>query len=376
MSSIEARFLEPLDVLFLRGNKLFGDPGSYGESLVPPWPSVAAGALRSRMLADAGVDLAAFAAGQIDHPELGTPKNPGAFAITAFHLARRKADGGVEALIQQPADLVISEDEDGKASDVRALKPARPIAGLLSSSPFPVLPVLAETTRGKPVSGYWLSETGWRKYQAGETPLPGDLVHANQLWRIDPRVGVGLDAVTRRAADGRLFSVQAVALTPGVGFLAVVTGAKPPQNGTLRLGGDGRAAAIQPVENPLPEPDYTAIAQAKCCRLTLSTPGIFHDGWKLPGMAADGAFQLGDVKGRVVCATVPRAEIVSGWDIAHHQPKTAQRAVPTGSVYWLADLEATPEALRKLAAKGLWHTNCEDAQRQAEGFNRFFFAIY
>ena len=31
-------FIEPLDVLVLRGNKLFGDPGSYGESLVPPWP--------------------------------------------------------------------------------------------------------------------------------------------------------------------------------------------------------------------------------------------------------------------------------------------------------------------------------------------------
>ena len=71
--SIETRFIEPLDVLFLRGNKLFGDPGSHGESLVPPWPSVAAGALRSRMLADERVDLAAFARDDVDHPTLGTP---------------------------------------------------------------------------------------------------------------------------------------------------------------------------------------------------------------------------------------------------------------------------------------------------------------
>ncbi len=35
-------FIEPLDVLLLRGNKLFGDPGSHGEALIPPWPSVAA----------------------------------------------------------------------------------------------------------------------------------------------------------------------------------------------------------------------------------------------------------------------------------------------------------------------------------------------
>ena len=28
-------FIEPLDVLYLRGNKLFGAPGSYGEIVVP-----------------------------------------------------------------------------------------------------------------------------------------------------------------------------------------------------------------------------------------------------------------------------------------------------------------------------------------------------
>ena len=39
-ASLSHRFIEPLDVLFLRGNKLFGDPGSHGESLVPPWPAI------------------------------------------------------------------------------------------------------------------------------------------------------------------------------------------------------------------------------------------------------------------------------------------------------------------------------------------------
>ena len=63
-------------------DKLFGDAGSYGESLVPPWPSVAAGALRSAMLANEGTDPAAFAQGRITHPTLGTPKVPGTFTIT------------------------------------------------------------------------------------------------------------------------------------------------------------------------------------------------------------------------------------------------------------------------------------------------------
>ncbi|HRD65587.1 MAG TPA: type III-B CRISPR module-associated Cmr3 family protein, partial [Candidatus Competibacter sp.] len=86
------RFIEPLDVLYLRGNKLFGDAGSYGEALMPPWPSLAAGALRSRMLADHGVDLAAFTRVCERLPELsdalhtclGTPQKPGNFRVSLF----------------------------------------------------------------------------------------------------------------------------------------------------------------------------------------------------------------------------------------------------------------------------------------------------
>lgn len=386
MSTVEYRFLEPLDVLFLRGNRLFGDPGSYGESLVPPWPSVVAGALRSRLLADDRVDLADFAAGRVTHATLGTPAQPGSFAVTAFQLARRCADGRVEALVAPPADLVITEDDPGNPTSVRALKPTPPAAGLLSSAPLPYLPVLAETTRGKPAGGYWLGEAGWRKYLAGQVPAPSDLVSSQALWKIDARVGVGLDAATGRASDGRLFSVQAVAMSKrgqggssgyDVGFLAGVTGSPLPKGGTVRLGGDGRAASVQPATASLPEPDHQALAKARRCRLVLTTPGIFPDGWRLPGMSADGAFELDGVRGHIVCAAVPRAEVVSGWDLARWRPKAAKRAAPTGSVYWIEQLEATSEQLRKLAERGLW-TGAEYATdiRRTEGFNRLALASW
>lgn len=378
---MNALFLEPLDVLFLRGNKLFGDPGSHGESLVPPWPSVAAGALRSRLLADAGIDLAAFARGEIEHTQLGTPDKPGAFAVTAFHLARRQADGSVEVLFQPPADLVITEDVHDKP-EVKRLVPTRlpEEAALPSSAPLPLLPVLAERERSKPASGYWLTEAGWKRYLHGEAPSPAELVKSGDLWSSDHRVGVGLEAATRRAAEGRLFSVQAVAMRTGVGFLAAVEGATPPKEGTVRLGGDGRAAAVQAVEKALPEPDYEAIARSRRGRLVLTTPGIFAGGWLPTGVTrqADGTlrFDLHGVKARVVSAAVPRYEVVSGWDLAQWRPKPAQRAAPTGSVYWLDELDATPEALRKLAERGLWSDPCENESRRAEGFNRFTFAAY
>jgi len=392
-----------LDVLLLRGNKLFGDPGSHGEALIPPWPSVAAGALRSRMLADDGVDLAAFSRGEVDHPILGTPAIPGAFTVAGFHLARRYADGRAELLMAPPADLVVFEAEGDRLFAVARMAPTPPAAGLASSAELPLLPVLAQADRHKPAGGYWLTEAGFGKYLAGRVPDDAqiDWVKSNALWQFEHRVGVGLDAAQRRAKDGQLFSMQAVAMLKrghrldrrnekeqpvgyDVGFLATVSGAEPPTSGLVRLGGDGRAAALHPVNDYRPPaPDYEAIVAARCCRLLLTSPGLFAGGW-LPSGAnaatrrADGAirFELHGVSGWLVCAAVPRAEVVSGWDLARWQPKPALRAAPTGSVWWLDELDATPDALRKLAETGLWREPCDDAARRAEGFNRIAIAAY
>ena len=373
-------FIEPLDVLFFRGNQLFGEPGSYGEALMPPWPSVAAGALRTRILAADRIDMAAFAAGQVPHPQLGTPQAPGSFVLQAFGVARKPEGGDVELLMPLPADLVVQGKEGAAGPAAASVLPLRPVAlhgALASSSPLPLLPVLAQgNDRAKPASGWWLNGNGWRNYLQGQPITPADLVHTSTLWSYDERVGVGLDGDTRSAADGKLFTTRAIAMKEGVGFAVAVAGADLPTSGSLRLGGDGRAAAVHASPIAWSAPDLAAISAAGCCRIVLTSPGIFEGGWRLPGMASDNTLQLPGLRARVVAAAVSRADTVSGWDLATRQPKPAQKAAATGSVYWLDQLEATPEALGKLAAHGLWGHPCEDAQRRAEGFNRFSFAPY
>ena len=390
-------FVEPLDVLFLRGNKLFGDAGSFGESLVPPWPSVAAGAYRSALLAHKAVDLGAFARSEIDDTEIGTPRRPGPFTVAAFRLARRDGGGRVEALYPVPADLVISKADDGLT--LRALNPTTLNPAIASAYPLPLLPVLAERERAKPTSGLWLSEAGWRAYLKGRVPEPAQLVANGDLWAFDARVGVGLDPDQRRAADGKLFTVQAVALRRrehkrtseeepvfDVGFVAQIEGATLPKRLALRLGGDGRAALSTEIVVEEQKPDYGAIARAGRCRLVLTSPGIFAQGWLPTGIEQSGEgeprFDLDGVKGRLVSAAVPRAEIVSGFDLAAWSqgkggPKPARRVAPAGSVYWLDQLEATPEALQKLSERGLW-TDADYATdtRRGEGFNRVALAAW
>ena len=389
----ERHFIEPLDVLFLRGNKLFGDPGSFGESLVPPWPSAAAGALRSALLVNKGIDPVRFAKGEIDDPELGTPERPGTFALTTFQLARRhRGDAGrsehVEALFAPPADLVVYA-HDGGVPNVRMLRPRSLHDGVLCSQATPLLAVLAEDKRGKPEHGQWLTAAGWERYLAGAALDPcRHFVPSACLWRVETRIGVGLDPAKRRAADGQLFSAQAVALRKAehdgaggqgfdVGFFAETTGAPLPESLMLRLGGDGRGALSRRVKLRIPEPDYDALVRDRRCRLILTAPGIFARGWLPTGITGTGRdlrFDLHGVKGRLTCATVSRAEVVSGFDVAKGAPKPAQRTAPTGSVYWLEDLEATPESLRNLAARGLWSHPVENAARRAEGFNRISLA--
>lgn len=370
------RFIEPLDVLFLRGNKLFGDPGSFGESLVPPWPSAAAGALRSAMLANEGVDLEAFARGLVNHPTLGTPAGPGSFAITGFTLARRLDDGRIESLHAMPADLLAEAGDEGQDFALRRMQPVAPVPELQCSAPLTRWPVLAQAERRKPVGGLWLTQSGWAAYLAGATPKIEHIVATDALWKIDSRVGVGLDGATRRAADGQLFTVQAAAFANGVGFLASVAGAEPPSAGVLRFGGDGRGASVQQATHQPARADVVAIAKARRARVVLTTPALFPDGWRPPGIDSQQRVQWAGLRARLVCAAVPRGDVVSGWDLAAQLPKAAERAAPAGSVYWLADLDATPEALRKLADMGLWPEDAQNASRRAEGFNRFSFAAW
>ncbi|MDR4124542.1 type III-B CRISPR module-associated Cmr3 family protein [Yanghanlia caeni] len=398
MSAVSYRFIEPLDVLFLRGNKLFGEPGSYGETVLPPWPSVAAGAIRSRMLVDRQINLTAFAAGDVtDDPELGTPARPGTFMLAGFYLARRNDEGRVEILMPPPADLVISHSDSG-LPQARLVRPQT--VELASSCPLPLLPVLAQgRKREKPVAGYWLTQAGWSAWLRGDVPASEHLVPSSALWRTDERIGIGMNSTTRSVDAGKLVLTQALVMRKrgefgdephgqrstdyDVGFLAVVSGAQAPSDGVLRFGGDGRAAAIMPADVAFPHPDYEAIAAMGRCRLVLNSPALFPSGWMLPGADPTGRVDLGEgVSARVVAATVPRSERLSGWDLAKKRPKALQRAVPTGSVYWLDELQGSPQALRKLVENGLWSRLDDNGQhyeyvmRRAEGFNRIAVAVW
>ncbi|MDP2824014.1 MAG: type III-B CRISPR module-associated Cmr3 family protein [Sulfuritalea sp.] len=336
-------FLEPLDVLYLRGNQHFGAAGAHGAALMPPWPSLAAGAIRSRLIAEGE-----------------TVNTLSDFRLTHFGLAQTTADGHIEALLPLPADVMVTSEA---LDDARYATPTALPASVASSHALPQLPVFCLDKPVKPIGGLWLNAAGIAAWQAG-TPLAArHLLRSNQLWQLDARLGIALDAQTRSAADGKIYTTEAVALHQGVGFVACYEGAPAlPQDCLVRLGGDGRGAVVRTPTFEFPQPDWARIVQERRFRLLLTTPGLFADGWKPAGIPAT-----------LVAASVNRADTISGWDVLTNQPKAAQRVAPAGSVYWFDDFTGDLAALQTLAQQGLPPA---DPARRAEGFGKLAIAAW
>jgi len=376
-------YLEPVDVFCLRGNKLFGGPGDHGESLMPPWPSIAAGALRTHILGQhGGISFQAYRKGEVPHGAagdvLGVPGRPGSFRITCFTLGLR-LNNRVDPVFSIPADLVCT----GPGKSLNPRHPKKLDEKLVSSFPLELVPVAVAGSPEKEEPGFWMHKEGMARYMRGQEIQGVHLIHSSEMWNSQTRPGIALDPGARSAEKGRIYTTENISLKKDVGFLVGVEGAAGlvPSSGTLRFGGDGRGAVLQACDGRLPEPDWGVIAETRRFKLILTTPGIFPQGWLPPGTETTARplrWRYGSVRAKLVSACVKGFTVVSGWDLVTRRPKTAVRAAPVGSVYFLDKLEGDAEELKTLASTGLWDEETESLfpQRKPEGFNNAVVACW
>lgn len=385
-------FVRPTDSLFVRGNLAFGDAGEHGVGVMPPPPSLFAGAFRSAILGRNANALSAFAqqgetgSAELDralgtlNPETGAVRKQGTFRLTWLSLAGRNS--GVEAIFPLPLDLVLLE------SGLTKLIPRAVHELMTAGRNLPLTAVLRTAKQEKPLGGFYLRQPGWVKHLAGSgLDVETDAIKADQLHIRDPRLGIGLNADSRTAETGLIYTTEGYAFIPKdssfdeTGFLVGIEGADNllPESGFLRLGGDGRGAQYRRIEFQMREPSLKeAIRKDGRLRLILTTPGFFQDGW-LPArvVRGDGEYRLhgGGFTARLACAAVPRREVISGWDLFQWKPKDAHRVVPVGSVYWFDDFQGDVNKLAEWVNGGLWADDA-DSQRKAEGFNNAHLAAW
>lgn len=327
---------------------------------MPPWPSVFAGALRSAILQwDKNLDLEDWKNGRAEHPIVGHWKNvsftPGSFKLGPVFIAR-DIDGKVEACHFPPQDLLLSKEKDEPMQVIRLSPQSLASSGLRGSAVTPQIPAAPMKKRRKPATGWLLRQPGFVRYLNGESPQEGEWIRQENLWTTEIRTGIALNNQTRTVEESKLFSVQLVKLHTGVGFVVGVEGTKDalPDSGLLRLGGDGHAARFHRIKGfEPPAVDETALAKASRLRLVTLAPAILDGGWRPE--QADG----------LISAAVHRAQVVSGWDLKNGQPKTAQRAVSAGSVYWF----------KGISAEQVYTQWQKASQRSNEGFGQMILAV-
>ena len=376
-------FVRPTDSLFVRGNLAFGDGGEHGASEMPPPPSLFAGAFRSALLGKNPALLGAFA--QADGATLdaalgrclGTPDVTGEFRVSWLSLAVLPGkDAAMQVFVPLPSDL------QRLGENFAPVLPQALPEGVQSAGSLPLRATLRSAKQEKPSGGLWLGLPGLRRHLSCEMPVTGEWVEQGSLFRRDPRLGIGLDASSRTAQEGQIYTTEGLAFSPaqngfdGTGFLIGVEGMGGllPDQGLLRLGGDGRSASYSRVDFSPPMAPRPVGSDGRF-RLLLQTPGLFKAGWipdRVQG-AASGQLLEGDgFRARLVCATMGRREVVSGWDLHAWKPKPAQCMVPAGSVYWFDQFRGDAGKLAAWVQSGLWSDNIDNMQRirRAEGYNR------
>lgn len=375
---VQSRFLQPLDVLYLRGNRLFGGAGDYAEALMPPWPSLVSGALRSRMMADAEVDWHAFKRGSYQsniRDVIGTPENPGSFSVRQFTVAKKNKDT-FSCFYPIPMDLYLTIKN--KKPQLTYLQPQSAIKGIHSNARLKQYAVLKTSGRSKPESGYWLNDSGWKKYHAGDPILENDIQAINALWKRDLRLGIAIDQQSKTAEESKIYTTEVIQFMPDIGFMVSVMGGGETlaNDGLIRLGADGHAAHVSLATPHSADSHWDTIKSQNKFRLVTITPAIFEAGWLPPGINKESrVLIIGNSKARLVCASLPRNQVISGWDLVNWRPKDALKTVPVGSVYWFDQFEGDISDLQKLQQNGFWQlTEYPDNNRKAEGFNHLTIA--
>lgn len=391
--------IEPLDPLIARDGK----PSAVGHFRTTsfPFPSMIAGAVRTRMGSENGVFVLRGREALDELKQKAIVRGP--------LLAELGPEGDevLQWLAPAPRDLTFLRDEDGspllKRLLPRAPDPGEALDSLDGEGLLPVSFQGAETY-GKPLQGlpaFW----NWNEFEAW-LAAPEDRSEVDleslgiQDLPVETRAHLAIQPGERVGIDGMLFQ------TSGLRFLQKSDSRLEPRRFALSLscqeatvagrllalqreiaplGGERRLARWSPASRKwprLPETVRDAIVETGRARLILLTPAVFERG-TLPGWSG-GAWPLGgEIQATVRAACVGRPSVVSGWDLAADngegkpkgRPKPTRRLAPSGSVYFL-ELQGNPEDRRRWCEETWLACVSDGGQDRRDGFGMAALGIW
>lgn len=363
---------QPADTWFFREARAHDAVGA-GQlaSQFPPSVTTLMGAVRTALGDAAGIDWARFANDSAYFSWLGDGDQLGELRLAGPQLYL-----GDVPLYPMPADVLAAPDAAKEKEEESKVKkpsfsrlgigaPVRCDLGLVA------LPELNDAPPGsKPVEGAWLTAAGMARWQAGEPPLPEDLVWTQDHMDAEPRLGIGRDNKTGTVEKGLLYQTLHLRFRAGSELRIGLTldgvpeehAASLPAHTGLRLGGEGREAqvSIQPLQAP-PAPKLPQAQEGdRGLVIMLDTPAAFLDDgqsqWCLPGFTpvsnAEGQVthwqgSIAGVELKLVSTVMGRMERVGGWDQRRRKPRAVTSRVAPGSLFYCTPAgDATPAAIQ------------------------------
>jgi CRISPR-associated protein Cmr3 len=318
--------IRAVDVWLFRDGKPFtAGEDHIAESAFPPSPFTLQGAIRTKVLADKGVNLSEFASQGQPYPEVGYGENFGKLRLRGPLLMRCK-DGKWERLIPMPTDVV----KVGNRYELLRPNLDLPFTTNLPNKSLRLL--WARTGERISEAKGWLPESEWANYLQGQPPHR--VVSAESLFTFEPRFGIAIDADKGTTQEAMLYQARFVRLKEGIALWAEVGGVSLKKEGFLRFGGEGRAAvyeALSQQESLRPLSQFNFASNSNRFKVVFVTPAWFSGGWQ----PKDGDWsKIFGASVQLVGAAIPRPLLLGGFDVAKGVPKPMRTFVPPGAVYF------------------------------------------
>lgn len=219
---------------------------------------------------------------------------------------------------------------------------------------FPAqVPGLTSLKGSKPANG-WLTHEAMQQLLNGQAPKEDDLISNATLFTEEPRLGIGRDNARGSVQEGLLYQTRHLRLCHGVSVQLHLHGLTDasllPTHTTLRLGGEGRQAALSTSADihKLPAASGSVAPGARFLLYRL-TPSVCASG--LPAGIPAGFEHhrhegtdcweglLGGQRLRILSVACARPLREGGWDLARHEARAVQSLVAPGSVLYAQHLD-------------------------------------
>ena len=337
--------IDALDTLFFRDGKPFSlGEETWADGLFPPSPSVFYGALRGLYFSQT--------------PKAYEKANIIAGDDTKRDLSLDMAIKGIYFLVDEqphficPLDYV--QEKDSRTPEPYVLDLQKIPQEVQSDQPLPYWLKAPDTPKVENIAGM-LDLISLKRY-ATKHQAVGAVQRWSAFLQTEPKVGIGRNKMTNTTREGLLYRVGMVRpafpalknealdeITASKRLSIVIDfdhwpGAAFPEQGFLKLGGEGKAVHFERYDQEIKIPTQV-IEKEAIFKLILHTPAIFEQGWypKWIEKKADGYQAIipgTDLKAELIAAAIGKPVSIGGFDMQAKRPKTMYKAVPAGSVYY------------------------------------------